>query len=83
MAVQGRRIDLSDGRIVFLGADTEQPDRFFIGLRNAQQEDTKLTLSREAMAALVSLYNNEDTSLPLMDFPHQRVWKLVVERDAS
>lgn len=48
---------LTEGRLVFLGRHDARPDTWLIGFRNADGDDTRLALSDEAMAWLVSLHD--------------------------
>ena len=74
--IRGYLESIDDIRLVFLGEADDQPDRFFIGFRNAEGVDTKLTISREAFDALMRLR----LRLAVQDgekveYPHGPVWK--------
>ena len=83
MKVLGRRIDLSDGRFVFFGTSEEQPDHFFLGFQNADEEQSKLRLSREAKDALVLLLKDPMAGMPLKEFPEKMVWEHVKYDDTK
>ena len=74
--VTGHMIRLDDTRLVFLGNSPEHPGTWFLGFRNADGQDTKLTFSQEAMAALLNLATTPHTG-PKVNFPHKRVWRFV------
>ena len=67
--VVGRRIDMADGRFVFLGTSEDDPPAYYVGFRNIHGEDTKFTLTNEAMTALRELLANPDVGLPVEPFP--------------
>lgn len=75
--VLGRRVEFEDGRIIFLGTCKDEPGVFFIGLRSKKGEDMKLRMSREAVEALVELFHNPMHGMPLADFPHKKMWRVV------
>ena len=83
--VLGRRADLSDGRIVFLGYDhAGAPDDCFIAFRNKEGADTYLKISTAALDALVALATDPpDSSTPIVDFPHKTVWRVVRDGETS
>src|SRR4051812_9889117 len=54
--IRGNLGTLSDGRLVFIGEKQENRDEWYIAFRNAEGDDTRLRLSKEAMATLVQLY---------------------------
>jgi hypothetical protein len=53
--VSGKHIDLDERRYVFVGLCDEEPNTIFIGFRNAEGEETRLSISAEARDALVAL----------------------------
>ena len=73
--VTGHMIRLDDTRLVFLGNSPEHPGIWFLGFRNADGQDTKLTFSPEAMAALLNLATAPTG--PKVSFPHKHVWRFV------
>jgi hypothetical protein len=54
-AITGRRIDLGEGRVVFVGRCDSDPGTVFVGFRNVAGDDTKIKLSSEAFDALRTL----------------------------
>jgi hypothetical protein len=75
--VLGRRIELSEGRVVFVGSRKGNPNERFIGFKNSEGDDTKLRLSKEAADALVLLLTDPAAGLPLAPFPHKMEWRVV------
>jgi len=57
MTIIGHRIKLTNDRFVFVGS-SDATDLTYIAFRNAQGEETRLSLSPEAKDALVSLLVN-------------------------
>lgn len=78
--VLGRKVELSDGRLVYLGKSEEAPGVNCIGFRNAEGEDLLFTLSDEALNALIDLAGNRVDG-PLEDFPHKNVWQHIRKWD--
>jgi len=79
--VLGRTIHLSEGRIVFFGTCKDKPEEYYIGFRNAEGDDKKLILSREAKDALALLLRDPTAGMPLKDFPHKMQWRKVEYAD--
>jgi len=79
--VLGRTIHLSDGRLVFFGTSAETPESYYLGFRNAEGDDKKLILSREAKDALAILLKDPMAGMPLKDFPHKMQWRKVEYSD--
>jgi hypothetical protein len=76
--VIGRKITLSDGRIVFLGQCEENKEHWHIAFRSNEGTDTYLVLSDEAMTALMALFANPGVNGEgPCDFPHRHVWQRV------
>lgn len=80
--ITGHMIPLDETRFVFLGQSQNHPDAWFLCFRNSDGNDTKMALSREAMAALVKLAT-EPFRGERVTFPHKRVWRVVGEGDAD
>lgn len=72
--VRGRRLDLSEGRLVYVGKSEERPGFVFVGFRNSAGEDTKLILSDEAAEALKNMLTSASYGYVCGDFPHKAVW---------
>lgn len=83
MGILGRSIQLSEGRIVFVGTDMEAPGMNYLAFRNANGDDNKFVLSDEAVAALKELLSDPLAGMPLKDFPHKMVWKCVVNYEGK
>jgi hypothetical protein len=80
--VTGHLVRLDDTRLVFLGESPDHPDTWFLGFRNSDGQDTKLTFSREAMTALVNL-STEPFKGARSAFPHKVVWRVVREGEVE
>lgn len=80
--VTGHIIKLDETRLVFLGEHPDKPDTWFMGFRNSDGKDTKLTFSREALSALVDLATNRSRG-ERVTFPHKRVWRVVTEGEVE
>lgn len=84
--VLGRRVDFDNGRIVFLGQREDRPETAFVAFRNEEGLDLYITLTWEALDALVDLRRDPDRGGPAKRYPHkpqevQSVWKQVVPSD--
>jgi hypothetical protein len=69
---------------VFLGRDAAYPGTWFLGFRNKEGATTKITLSDEAMTALIDAYNypaDPPRALPSRKnkAPIKMVWRAVWE----
>ncbi len=74
-AVLGHLIRLDATRLVYLGHDPEHIGLWFVGFRNSAGEDTKLTLSTEAMNAFIQLHQF-DLMGERVPYPHKTVWRV-------
>lgn len=74
MTVTGHMIRLDDIRIVFVGTDTDQPSSTCIAFRAKDGRDLKLSISKEAAAALRSLLNGELDDTSTVNFPDGLPW---------
>ena len=75
--ILGRKIDLPEGRFVFFAAADET---YYLGFRNQQGQQTRLSLSREAKDALRALLSDPEAGLPLAECPDEQplmMWKYV------
>lgn len=61
VTIDGRQIDLADGRHVFVG---KHNDALYVQFRNAEGQETRLKLSIEAGDALRYLLGEENKTLP-------------------
>lgn len=77
MKVLGRKIELSDGRFVFLGTSEEQTDAYYFGFQSKEGEQLKFILSREAKDALAILLKDPIAGMPLKEFPEKKIWQVV------
>jgi len=59
MKVVGRRIELSEGRIVFVGSCENEPGSVFIGIRSGEGVERFMTFSSEGAEALGKLLTDE------------------------
>lgn len=75
--VLGRTINLSKGRVVFLGTSKITPDTYYFGFLSEDGDELKFSLSREAKEALYTLLTNPMAGMPLRDFPHKKIWRQV------
>jgi hypothetical protein len=85
--LSGRRIDLDDGRYVFVGAHPKYPDDVGVVMRNAAGECTSFRLTKEAADALSELLDDPEAGVPGSPPPaamHQAImiWKAVVSTPA-
>lgn len=58
MPITGHAINFPEGRMVFLARHPKQPDTHLLGFVNNAGEQTRLTLSTEAMEAVCRLYTD-------------------------
>lgn len=79
--VRGHLKMLDDVRLVFIGEDADHPELMYLGFRNQEGEDTKLTLSKEAYQALRNLMN-EPFKGRRVRFPYKLSWKVEIITDA-
>jgi hypothetical protein len=73
---------LDDTRLVFLGQREDEPNTFYVGFRNSEGVDTKLTLSRIAMDALIHLHGmleGERRPFP-SNLTNNQAWMAVVSQ---
>jgi len=78
--ITGHLIQLDGTRLVFLGECPAEPGGYFLGFRNAEGGDTKISLSREALNALIKLAT-EPPKGDRVEFPHnhKKEWHVVME----
>lgn len=62
--IRGHIARIDDKRFVFLGKHEDDKDTFCLGFENLDGEQTRLKVSKEAMAALVNLYTHPRKSDP-------------------
>ncbi len=74
--ITGHLAYLDETRLVFIGKREGQSNCWYIGFRNAKGEDTKLTLSLEAMALLVQLYNKPPKGTDTFPLQIKGAWKV-------
>lgn len=77
--VTGRRVDLTDGRVVFVGQSKRNPGWVYIGFKNSEGDDTKFLLSAEAAECFGKLLTDKKYGKVCGDFPHKTVWRVVRE----
>lgn len=68
----GREIELPEGRPVWLG-EAEDKSGIHLRLRSAAGSNSQISLSHEAMRAIIDLYNTRDAKLRA----YESVWKLI------
>jgi hypothetical protein len=76
----GRIIELSEGRMVFLAEHPTQPDTFCVAFKNEHGDDTYLKISTEALDALLELRLDRQAGLPPRAYPHRKdvgEWRVV------
>jgi hypothetical protein len=86
MSIQGSAIRFPKGRMVFLARHPKKPDVHLLGFVNDIGEQTRLSLSTEAMEAICRLYTDpragESCAFPDLP-PPESYWKQVVPADQS
>lgn len=61
--IRGHLAHLSEGRLVFIGEHPDANNCWCIAFRNEAGDDTRIKLSKEAMAILVQLYNRKPNGM--------------------
>ena len=80
--VRGNLGKLSDGRLVFIGKHPDNKDDWFIAFRNSDGDDTRLRLSKEAMAMLAQLYKQHPKGDDVFPLQIKMAWQVVVKEKA-
>jgi len=75
--VRGHFKMLDDTRLVFVGEDPAKPETVYLGFRNEDGEDTKISLSLEAYQALKYLIT-EPFKGKRAGFPYKLSWQLQI-----
>jgi len=82
--IRGNLGNLSDGRLVFIGEHQDNKDEWYIAFRNSEGDDTRLRLSKEAIAMLVQLYNRHPKGDDVFPLRIKMAWQVVVkEKDGE
>jgi hypothetical protein len=75
---------LSDGRLVYIGEKPGNRDEWYVAFRNEAGDDTRLRLSKEAMAILVQLYKQHPKGDDVWPLQIKTAWQVVVkDKDAE
>ncbi len=78
--VTGHLVELSGGRLVFIGDSPDRPGTKFFAFRNEAGDDTKLTFSEEAIEAIRKILN-EPFNGKRVHYPHKFYWAVVEGED--
>lgn len=75
--IKGHLARLDNRRLVFIGRRDDDKECLYIAFRNPEGDDTRLKLTREAMAMLVQLYNKPAKGEDIFPLVIKTEWKIV------